>query len=282
MLDFFFKHYDGIVDRYVVFDDGSNDQTLDILKKHHKVDLRRAPDLSKSEDRILNSNVFQNNFWKESKEVADWVLVVDVDEHLFHDDLRRYLIDCKRQGVTVVPTVGFEMVGEKYPPVTSRLCDVITYGAPSLLYSKPSIFSPKLIKDMHFSLGRHSASPEGRVVLPKKDEVLLMHYKHVDFDFVLRRHSEFLGRQSAKDLEKGYGFQYTWDAVQLRQAWDNIASRAIDVRQQQKARRAGRSKDHWWKTIEKSGFGQYETRLIRRKGLWGFIQGLINYRSHSI
>ena len=276
MLDLFFKHYDHIVDRYIVFDDGSNDRTLDILRKHQKVDLRRAPDLSKSENRILESNTFQNNFWKESREVADWVLVVDVDEHLFHDDLRHYLINCEQQGVTIVPAIGFEMVGEKYPSVPCRLCDVITYGAPSLLYSKPSIFSPKSIKDMNFSLGRHTASPEGRIVLPEKDEVLLLHYKHVDFDFVLRRHSEFARRQSAKDLEKGYGVQYTLNSVELRRAWDDFSSRAINVRQQRKARRAGRSEDHWWKTNGKFELGHYETRAIRWKGFWRFILDSIN------
>ena len=282
MLNFFFKHYDDIVDRYVVFDDGSNDQTLDILKKHPKVDLRKKRDLSKTEDREREGTIFQNNFWKESRDSANWVLVVDVDEHLFHEDLRGYLLNCAHQGVTVVPAIGFEMVDEKYPTGTCRLCDVIKHGAPSLLYSKPSIFSPKSIKDMHFTYGRHSASPEGHIVLPQNDEVLLMHYKHIDFDFVMRRHGEFALRQSAKDLERGHGIHYTWNAVELRKAWDDIASRAIDVRLQWKTWRAGRRRDRWWSSIEKFRLGYSETRRPRWKGIWYFILGLIDPRFHRI
>jgi glycosyltransferase involved in cell wall biosynthesis len=41
MLPFFFRHYDSFVDRYVIFDDGSTDQTLSILSNHPRVDVRR-------------------------------------------------------------------------------------------------------------------------------------------------------------------------------------------------------------------------------------------------
>ena len=41
MLGFFFRHYDPWVDRYIVYDDGSTDGSLDILRAHPKVELRR-------------------------------------------------------------------------------------------------------------------------------------------------------------------------------------------------------------------------------------------------
>ena len=33
MLPYFFRHYDSFVDRYVIFDDGSNDRSLAILRE---------------------------------------------------------------------------------------------------------------------------------------------------------------------------------------------------------------------------------------------------------
>ena len=41
ILPFFFRHYDEIVDRYVIYDDGSSDRTVDICRVHPKVELRR-------------------------------------------------------------------------------------------------------------------------------------------------------------------------------------------------------------------------------------------------
>jgi len=251
MLAFFFKHYNDVVDKYFVFDDGSTDQTLDILRKQERVEIRKAPDLSKSDHRILESNIFQNSFWKESVGVADWIFVVDVDEHLFHNDLRSYLVACKENGVTVVPAIGFEMVGENFPPKDHRLCDVLTKGEPSFLYSKPSIFSPNSITNMRFSLGRHGASPEGHIVLPQCDEVLLLHFKHVDFEFLLRRHREFLLRQSITDIKNGHGIHYSSNADQLRKSWDSLVSRSIDVRHQQTIKKNGRKRDYWWYPLEK-------------------------------
>ena len=43
MLGFFFRHYDPLVQRYVVFDDGSTDGSLDFLRAHPKVEVRPMP-----------------------------------------------------------------------------------------------------------------------------------------------------------------------------------------------------------------------------------------------
>ena len=40
MLPFFFRHYDPIVDRYIVYDDGSTDRTLEMLAAHPRVEVR--------------------------------------------------------------------------------------------------------------------------------------------------------------------------------------------------------------------------------------------------
>ena len=37
ILPFFFRHYDGLVERYVIYDDGSTDGTLALLRAHPKV-----------------------------------------------------------------------------------------------------------------------------------------------------------------------------------------------------------------------------------------------------
>ena len=40
MLPFFFRHYDPLVERYVIYDNGSTDESLALLKENRKVSLR--------------------------------------------------------------------------------------------------------------------------------------------------------------------------------------------------------------------------------------------------
>src|SRR5215211_8196051 len=94
-LDFFFRHYDPIVERYVIFDDGSTDGSLERLRRHPKVDLRRLV-RSHPASFVLSELELFNNCWKESRGTenrapADWVIVCSLDEHLVHADLKGYL-----------------------------------------------------------------------------------------------------------------------------------------------------------------------------------------------
>jgi len=41
MLGYFFRHYDRFVDRYVFYDDGSDDGTRERLQAHPRVEVRR-------------------------------------------------------------------------------------------------------------------------------------------------------------------------------------------------------------------------------------------------
>ena len=91
MLDFFFRHYDHLVQRYIMYDDGSTDGSLKKLAAHPKVDVRPMPVYSDPESRIASSKALQDECWKQSRGVADWVIVSDIDEHLYHPNIKRYL-----------------------------------------------------------------------------------------------------------------------------------------------------------------------------------------------
>src|SRR5258708_30639021 len=81
MLPYFFRHYDGFVDRYVIFDDGSTDRSLAILRQHPRVELRRfipSPPLSF----VLSEQALSNACWQGSRDSADWVIIPDIDEPL--------------------------------------------------------------------------------------------------------------------------------------------------------------------------------------------------------
>src|SRR5438034_11836120 len=207
MLPFFFLHYDKLVQRYIIYDDASTDDSQEILRLNPKVELRPMP-YSDPESRISSALALQETCWRESRGIADWVIITDIDEHLYHPDMYHYLAQCRAQGVTIIPALGYQMLSEHFPEHKTLLCQSLTRGACDALYSKLNIFSPNEIDAVNYSPGRHSAAPTGRVVLPARDELLLLHYRYLDFERVRKRYAQVLTTRTGKtDIAMGWGLQ---------------------------------------------------------------------------
>ena len=246
MLGFFFRHYDRLVDRYIVYDDGSSDASPALLRANPKADVRPTPPYSDLTSRTVSELADFNNFWKESRGRADWVIVVDVDEHLYHPDLGRYLQACSRSGVTVVPALGYTMLSDEFPADDVLLRCAITSGAPDIMMSKLAIFSPDAVAETNFAVGRHTAEPEGDIVAPPRDELLLLHYKYLSFERTFRRNQESRSRQRGKDIEMGWGIQYSWTREQLLDRWNNLAGKVVDVADPTLRPEETHTENRWW------------------------------------
>lgn len=229
MLPFFFRHYDQLVSRYVVFDDSSSDGSLEILHNHPKVEVR--PFVRSDPDSFVLSELsLSNECWKLSRGSADWVMVVDLDEHVFHPDLPSLLKRYQADGVTIVPALGYQMISEDFPSSDALLCKTCPRGAPCDTYSKLTFFNPVSITEVNFAAGRHGANPAGTVIAPAYEELLLLHYKFLGFERTLARHLELRSGLRSTDINNGWGFQYGWSEQELRQAWDGFAGNTIDIR----------------------------------------------------
>jgi hypothetical protein len=234
MLPFFFRHYDPIVERYIVFDDGSTDGSVALLQAHPKVDLRRFPHTD-SDSFVLSEQWLSNICWKSSRGHADWVLVIDLDEHLHHRTLRRYLGRCQSAGITIVPALGFQMISNEFPAPDEHLCATRTCGTPWLPMCKASIFDPRKIDEINFAAGRHRATPTGRVIVPRKNEVLNLHYKYLGFERTAARHRELSRGLGRRDHAAGWGHKYRWSDSELRADWDRMQSGSVDIANIEKA-----------------------------------------------
>ena len=226
MLPFFFRHYDPIVDRYFLFDDGSTDAGLEIARRHPKVELAPFP-RSAPDSFVLSEKEFSNECWKASRGVADWVIVTDVDEHLYHPRGRDYLRRCTDTAVTLVPALGFQMISDRVPDPGATLACSCTRGAPWAQMMKASIFDPDAISEINYLEGRHIARPNGRVQLPEVDEVLLLHYKYIGFERTCRRHLELRERLGATDVERGWGHKYSWEEEKLWNDWNDVLKNSV-------------------------------------------------------
>ena len=172
--------------------------------------------------------------------------MTDIDEHIHHaDDLASYLRACKASGVTMVPALGYEMVAESFRATTSFSREALTMGAPWSAMSKLSIFSPD---DIVATILRRasSAEPTGNVVAPARDELLLLHYRHLDFERTLERHALARERQRPKDLAHHWGYQYSLDAGAVAQNWRLLCGRAIDISDPGLRPWDTHEGDRWW------------------------------------
>lgn len=232
MLGFFFRHYDSWVDRYVIYDDGSTDGSLERLGLHPKVEVRRF-ERTYQESFVLSHQALHNQAWKESRGKADWVIVTALDEHLHVGgrNISEYLVECKELRITAVPALGYQMISEHYPDPGEWLCTTRTWGAPWSSMNKLSIFNPDSVVETGFAVGRHSADLRGDLRLPRRDELMLLHYKYLDFDRTLQRHRAQRCAIGDSDILRGWGFEYGWSAERLREEWESFRAQAIDVAQ---------------------------------------------------
>ena len=230
MLPFFFRHYDSFVSKYFIFDDNSVDDSVELMRGHPNVEV--APLLRCDPDSFALSELsISNECWKHSRGRADWVIVIDIDEHLFHPNLPALLMHYKALGVTIVPALGYQMISENFPhPDDGLLCGTLTEGAPWDIYSKLALFDPAAISDIDYGVGRHRANPTGRVIAPSHDELLLLHYKFLGFERTHARHQQQRLGLRTKDLENNWGYQYTWSEEEFRQTWDEFARNLVNVR----------------------------------------------------
>jgi glycosyl transferase family 2 len=206
MLPHFLRHYGSLVDRFFIFDNGSTDDTLAILAADERVTVTHFDvpgDSFVEEERRLSDTI-----WRQSRDKARWVIVIDIDEFLYHRDLRGYLDDCAREGVTAIEAVGYEMVTDQFPSPELPLTESVTCGVREPFYDKLCIFDPNAIASPNYRLGRHTAAPTGHVQWPPQREVKLLHYKRLGVDYVARRYAQLKPGLRSRDHAHRWGFQY--------------------------------------------------------------------------
>jgi len=228
MLPFFFRHYDQWVDRYVIYDDGSTDSTPEILRAHPRMEVRPfvrcVPDSF-----VLSAKAIHDSCWKESRGAADWVIIADIDEHLYHPDLAGYLTTCRQSGVTAIPALGYQMISDSFPQGEGRLCELVREGGPLVAMSKLSLFDPNSIVKTNYAVGRHSAEPKGKVRYPKEDRLLNLHFKYLGLEYFTARNHLLDTRRGARDRANNWGYHYAWTVEKYAEAYAARRESSFDV-----------------------------------------------------
>lgn len=227
-LPFFFRHYDPLVSRYVIFDDGSTDGSREMLRDHPRVELRsfrRADPHSFVES---ERELFEH-CWKESRGRADWVFLVNLDEFLYHQEMREYLERCRAEEITVIPATGYQMVSSTFPEPQAPLTRQVRTGVRWTQMDKTCVFDPGRVEQPGYGPGRHTAHPRGKIRWPERQELFLLHYKYLGVDYLIRRLNHLRPGFGPGDRARNFGHKYFWSREQAVADFEAVRSSASEI-----------------------------------------------------
>lgn len=224
ILPFFLEHYSAFAERIVIFDNYSTDDSPEIVRACDCAELRFFDTNGRFNDEAHLQ--IKNTAYKESLGEADFVVVVDVDEFLFHKDVLGVLDRYMHAGVTLPQTNGFEMIAWRFPKRTNSITEEVRYGKVSEPYAKRCVFHPSI--DINYALGAHFCKPQGGVV-ESSPELSVLHYHYLGCVHSIKKNRERGKRLSDFNVEHGAGVQFTRGPVMQLARFAAASAESYDV-----------------------------------------------------
>jgi glycosyltransferase involved in cell wall biosynthesis len=202
LMPYFLRHYEQFTDKIFVFDNHSTDDTPNIVDSSPKTIRIICGDPEKFYDSHLIR--MKNEEYKKSRGIADWVIIVDTDEFIYHPELVSLLEKYKKSGITFPKTCGYDMIGDNYPKGYVQVYDEIKYGVSEPFYSKRSVFDPSI--DINYAVGAHRCSPTGNVVESPNEDIKLLHYRFLCKEHFVKIMERRQNRCSDENIARGWSY----------------------------------------------------------------------------
>lgn len=203
IMPYFLRHYEQFASKIAVYDNESTDGTADLAQRHPLVELHTFNSSNQAHDGVLNQ--VYNTCWRGS--TADFVICVDTDELICHEDLASFLLQCKANGVMLPKTEGYSIVSDEWIDDDGRqLWQQHTQGFRDSRYDKPCVFSPTL--NFNFGIGGHWGWVDGQhsFLLSSFDPLYLMHFKFVGRQRFIDRCHRYVSRLSEYNRINNFGY----------------------------------------------------------------------------
>lgn len=197
LLPYFLRHYSQFASM-TVYDNQSTDKSVQIATAGG---AKVIPFDTQGEFREDIMTEIRNTCWKESK--ADWVIVCDIDELVYHEDLPKALSSI--HGTVILPRM-FNMYADVFPTTKGQIYEEVNMGMD--INSKMNIFKPSEIKAMNYDVGCHNAKPEGNYILNLRSDIITMHFKQMSPEYVISRNYYLHARQSEINRINGWNWHF--------------------------------------------------------------------------
>lgn len=221
ILPHFFRHYTKFCERIVVFDNESTDATPDIIRACPQAEHRVWSSNNQVNDQMYLD--IKNTAYHESRGTADWVIVCDADEFLYHPSLLDKLASYQRWGINLPRVKGFDMLPRTMPLDTDDLPLVHREGIPDKWMNKRVIFRPEL--DIRYNPGAHSIAKPAGARSSLMPSLKLLHYKMLSLPYYMQRHRMLGERLSELNRMNGWGQHYLYAPEQMTKEYEDAAAR---------------------------------------------------------
>lgn len=228
MLPFMFQHYDQFVDRYTIYDNYSDDGGDTIIQSRQNTKIIKFK--TEGFDDTTHNNI-KNNCWKRSRGKADYVIVCDMDEFIYHKDIHQALSMLKKNKYSIVKPYGYNMYSTDYPIYDSHqlLTDKVKRGVRVPMFDKCILFDPHAIVKINYKPGAHECHPWGRVKSYQNDDIKLLHYKYIGLEQLLERNRSYVTRLSKENIENNYGTEYLKKEQLIIQEFSENNQKATEI-----------------------------------------------------
>jgi glycosyltransferase involved in cell wall biosynthesis len=205
----------------IYFDNFSDDNTRTIAESLG-ADVRLFGRSGELDDQTYLD--IKNHCFKRS--TADWVIIVDDDEILYHPFLLTELQKATDSGQTIFHTQGFNIHSDLMP-VNDWL--EIRTGENNANYSKLCLFNPQQVKDIRYNYGCHYSRPVGNLIY-SPTTLHLLHYRDVGgVERLIARHKLYASRLSQVNKNYNLGHHYTESEESKRKQWADFTARAVTL-----------------------------------------------------
>lgn len=206
----FFLEYYSFVDKIIIYDNFSSDNSIDIIKKYPNTEYNYYNTNEKIRDDIYLE--IKNHSWKQYRNQADWIFIIDIDEIIYHPQgILNYLETLNKNEIAMLQCYGFEMFEPTFyqQESTKGLLERCNKGTPTAILNKACIINPKLVEETNYLAGCHQnyAKVKGKVI--QDPNLKMLHYKFiVPLQLLIQRYQQMAKRLSRENIENGWGFHY--------------------------------------------------------------------------
>jgi glycosyltransferase involved in cell wall biosynthesis len=222
ILPYFLKHYKKFARNITIYDNMSTDNSVDIMNEYG-VNVIPFDTGGRFEESVLMN--IRNTCWRGSD--ADWVIVCDADELIYHENIIEILSNTHANHIV---TEGYEMMSETLPTTEGQIYEELKIGHFKPDYSKPCLFRPSEITNINFAPGSHTAEPIGPNLISISDSgIKLLHYKYLNREVLIKKYEHYKVRQSEEMKRKGWGNYQHWDANVINSQFDSWLSNSKNI-----------------------------------------------------
>lgn len=222
LLPYYLRHYQQFAQKITLFDNGCTDRSVEIARAAG-VEVRKWSTGGLHNEEMMRD--LKNECWKECRDSADWTIVCDIDELIYHPDIVSYLARMKEEDVTIPQPMGFQMLAHEPPKADGQFYDEVKIGKYCREYeSKMAVFDPNEIAEIGYYNGAHHAEPRGYVNIRWPSELKLLHARFLGVDYVYERCQRIQHRLHPRAIEPGW-WDYSWSREHvesvMKEYWHN-------------------------------------------------------------